>query len=188
LIVAGVDEVGRGALAGPVVACACILPKGYSHKWLMDSKALNEERRHCVYDDLMAANVIYALGFSSHRMVDRINVFNATMRAMELAIRGLAVRPEHILIDGNKCPKMDGYSMEAIVGGDAKDSSIAAASIIAKVRRDKILTQLHDVFKDYAFDQNKGYGTKAHLAGIHHVGLSSVHRRSFNTGKQLNLF
>jgi ribonuclease HII len=154
----------------------------------MDSKALTPEKRRCVYDDLMGSTVIFALGFSSHRMVDRINVFQATMRAMGLAIRGLKTRPDHVLIDGNKLPKMSGYSMEAIVGGDARNSSIAAASIIAKVRRDTILTQLDTRFSGYSFKRNKGYGTKSHLAGIQAYGLSDVHRRSFKTGKQLDLF
>ncbi len=178
-IVAGIDEAGRGPLAGPVVAAAAILPQGFRHKTLTDSKQLTEQQREEIYAELTAKpDFHWAVGVSDVEVIDTYNILRATWRAMQLALDGLKIHPDHVLVDGLRVPLM-GVTQTAIVKGDAKSFSIAAASVVAKVTRDRMMLIVHEQFPQYNFAQHKGYGTPEHLAALGRYGASPVHRKSF---------
>lgn len=178
-IVAGIDEAGRGPLAGPVVAAAVILPRDFRHKTLNDSKQLTPEQRDTIYAELTGNPAIaWAVGISDVDIIERYNILQATWRAMYLAVNALPVKPDHLLIDGLPVPVF-GKRQTAIVEGDCKSFSIAAASVIAKVTRDRMMLAIHEQFPAYNFAQHKGYATPEHLAALDQHGPSPVHRRTF---------
>lgn len=177
-LVAGVDEVGRGPLAGPVVAAAVILPLEFSVLGIDDSKKLSEKKREELYDKILEHCVCYALGVVDHQNIDRINILQATKLAMQLAIEGLRVQPEHVLIDALVLPAVS-LPQTGIIRGDSASVSIAAASILAKVTRDRMMQDFHQQYPGYCFDRNKGYGTREHYEGIRRQGLCGIHRRTF---------
>ena len=178
-IVAGVDEAGRGPLAGPVVAAACILPENCILPGLDDSKKLNELERASLYK-LIAENpeIVSAVAVVACGTIDEINVLQASLYAMSLAIQKLSVQPEFVLVDGPYVPKI-GMPSEAIIDGDALSASIAAASIIAKWTRDQIMEEYHRIWPEYGFDKHKGYATQLHRQAIESYGLCPIHRKSF---------
>ena len=163
-IIAGVDEVGRGSLVGPVYAAAVILNKSIDKKLLKDSKSINKNNRELL-SNYIKKNSIWAIGKASVKEIDKINILQASLLAMKRAIKKLKKKPSHILIDGNKVPDLKNYKLKAVIKGDQKIPSISAASIIAKVSRDKFITRLSKNNKGYGWDQNFGYGTKRHLRG-----------------------
>ncbi len=177
-VVCGVDEAGRGPLAGPVFAAAVILPEGYCHEILNDSKKLSEKKRNIVFDDIIRDAVSYSVGIATEKEIDEINILNATFLAMKRAVDGLEVKPDLAYIDGNQYPKT-GVKEVTIVKGDSKCMSVAAASIIAKVSRDRYMLEVAEKYPEYEFPKHKGYGTKLHYEMIEKYGVSSVHRRSF---------
>lgn len=177
-VVCGVDEAGRGPLAGPVFAAAVILPENYSHPVLNDSKKLSEKKRDAVYDDIIKDALSYSVGIATEEEIDEINILNATFLAMKRAVEGLNVKPDFAYIDGNQYPKT-GITEEAIVKGDGKCISVAAASIIAKVSRDRFMLEIDKQYPEYQFSKHKGYGTKLHYEMIEKYGVSKVHRRTF---------
>lgn len=193
-LVAGCDEVGIAPLAGPVVACAVILKKENitgrrtKSKWwyrVRDSKTVNEKERGELVDFIKENCASYALGVVPHETIDQINIYQATMLAMRQALDGLAVRPQFLFIDGrHKLKNLDGISQEAVIDGDAKILSVSAASIIAKVYRDNLMSELHVQYPNYNFHLNKGYPTKFHREALVKHGASPVHRRSFGLVKQ----
>ena len=182
-IVAGVDEVGRGPLAGDVVAAAVILsdspPKGVT-----DSKALTAKRRECLADVIRREAVSWALGRASVAEIDELNILEASLLAMRRAVEGLSVTPTLVLVDGNRLPRWS-FESRAIVKGDLHEPAIGAASILAKVQRDGEMQALHEQYPEYGFDQHKGYPTKAHLAALERFGATPIHRRSFAPVKRL---
>jgi ribonuclease HII len=177
-LIAGVDEAGRGPLAGQVVAAAVILDEQNPIKGLNDSKKLTALRREKLFAEIMAKALCVSVGQASVEEIDRLNILQATMLAMQRAVKGLRLKPTKVLIDGNRIPKLDVLA-EAIVGGDAKVQAISAASIIAKVTRDRQCQALHEQYPQYGFDTHKGYGTAVHLAALQKHGATPVHRRSF---------
>jgi ribonuclease HII len=178
-LVAGIDEAGRGPLAGPVVAAAVILPRDFQHELLTDSKQLTAQQRDRLHGELTVNSAIaWAVGSASVEEIDRLNILRATWLAMQRAVDGLRPPPDHVLIDGLPVKTMT-IPQTAIVGGDGKSYSIAAASVIAKVTRDRLMLQLDQQFPQYHFAQHKGYGTADHLAALRRFGPSVVHRRSF---------
>ena len=179
-LVAGIDEAGRGPLAGPVVAAAAVLPAEFSLAGLNDSKQLTEPVREQFFEALTAPGklVCYGIGFAEPAEIDRLNILRATFLAMERAVMALPLRPDHLLIDGLPVPVFQ-QPQTAVVDGDAKSLSIAAASVIAKVTRDRMMRKWHSEFPQYDFDQNKGYGTRAHLESLQIHGPCPIHRRSF---------
>jgi ribonuclease HII len=178
--IAGIDEAGRGPLAGPVIAAAAILPSGFSLPGLNDSKQLAENVREEFFEALTTPGtlVCYGIGIAEPEEIDRLNILRATFLAMQRAVAALPVCPNHLLIDGVPAPGFQ-HSQTAVVGGDAKSMSIAAASVIAKVTRDRMMREWHREFPHYDFDHNKGYGTPAHLEGLQIHGPCPIHRRSF---------
>lgn len=176
--ICGIDEVGRGPLAGPVVAGAVILPKDCDILYLNDSKKLSEKKREELYDVIMEKAVAAAVGYASPERIDEINILQATYEAMRQAISGLAVQPDLLLNDAVTIPGVD-IRQVPIIKGDAKSVSIAAASIIAKVTRDRLMTEYDTVFPEYGFAANKGYGSAAHIAALKQYGPCPIHRRSF---------
>jgi ribonuclease HII len=184
-LVAGIDEAGRGPLAGPVVAAAVILPRKFRHKKLDDSKKLNARVREEIYIELTSHVEIHwhAVAVDAGE-IDQLNILRATHHAMRLATQGLSMAPEHVLIDG-LAVKPFPIPQTAIVGGDAISLSIAAASVIAKVTRDRIMLEMHTLYPEYDFDQHKGYSTPGHLAKLHKHGPCPIHRRSFEPCSQL---
>ena len=176
--IAGVDEVGRGPLAGPVVAAAVILPEDFDVLGVNDSKKLSEKRREELYDIILEKAVAYRIALRDNEVIDRINILEATKEAMNEAVTELAVRPDHVLIDALTLKDLD-IPQTGIIKGDANSVSIAAASIIAKVTRDRMMVKYHEEYPQYAFDSNKGYGTKAHYAGIETAGICPIHRKTF---------
>ena len=177
-LMAGVDEAGRGPLAGPVVAAAVILDDTRRIRGLADSKVLTALARERLYDAIREKALCCAVGEASVQEIDTLNIFHATMLAMRRAVEGLRLKPVKVLVDGNRLPKLDVLS-EAIVGGDAKVKSISAASIIAKVTRDRMLQQLHEEFPQYGFAAHKGYSTPEHLQALRVHGPCVHHRRHF---------
>ena len=175
---AGVDEAGRGPLAGPVVAAAVILDDSRRILGLADSKILTALTRDRLYDKIREKALCCSVGSASVQEIDDLNIFHATMLAMRRAVEGLRLKPVKVLVDGNRLPRLDVLS-EAIVGGDAKVKSISAASIIAKVTRDRMLAELHDQFPQYGFAAHKGYGTPEHLEALRLHGPCVHHRRHF---------
>jgi len=178
-IIAGVDEVGRGSLIGPVYAAAVILNKSINKKELKDSKKLNKIKRE-ILAKYIKKNSIWAIGKASAKEIEKFNILQASLLAMKRAVKKLKRKPSHVLIDGNKLPNLKNYNLKAIIKGDQKIPSISAASIIAKVARDKFITSLAKTNKGYNWDQNFGYGTKQHLKAIKKLGISKHHRKTFS--------
>jgi len=189
LIEAGCDEVGRGCLEGPVVAAAVILPKTYRHGLLNDSKQLTKEERNSLQDEIKVAALSWAVAEVSAEDIDKINILNASFLAMHKAIDQLIVRPELLLIDGNRFKPYQEIKFECIIKGDASYLSIAAASVLAKTYRDDLMERLGDSFPGYGWHTNVGYPTVEHRNGIRSLGITPYHRRSFELlPSQLELF
>lgn len=174
----GIDEVGRGPLAGPVVAGAVILPEDGEILYLNDSKKLSEKKRELLYDEIMEKAIAVGIGAVSPERIDEINILQATYEAMRIAISRLSVRPDLLLNDAVTIPQVD-IPQVPIIKGDAKSVSIAAASIIAKVTRDRMMVQYEDLYPGYEFASNKGYGSARHIAALKEIGPCPIHRRSF---------
>jgi len=189
LVEAGCDEVGRGCLAGPVVAAAVILPKHYTHELLNDSKQLSKEDRSLLQEDILRDALAWAVAEVSSEEIDEINILNASFKAMHLALDKLPVRPEFLLIDGNRFKPYGDVRFECVIKGDATYLSIAAASVLAKNYRDELMTRLSDQFPGYGWNTNVGYPTVEHRDGIKALGITPYHRRSFQLlPSQLELF
>ena len=181
-IIAGVDEAGRGPLAGPVVAAAVILPKNHSIEGLIDSKKLTAKKREKLYKEI--TNICdYGIGIVSHRTIDKINVLQATFKAMRVAILNLKQKPDNTLIDGYGLPDQV-IKNEGVIGGDNLIECISAASIIAKVTRDELMLKIDDIFPEYGFAKHKGYGTKAHMANLNIYKACPIHRKTFSPVKK----
>ena len=178
-IIAGVDEVGRGSLMGPVYAAAVILNKSIDKKLLKDSKSLTKNKRE-ILSKYIKKNSTWAIGKASVREIEKFNILQASLLAMKRAIKKLNRKPTISLIDGNKLPIIRNYKLKSIIKGDQKVPSISAASIIAKVMRDKMITKIGKKFKGYYFNQNYGYGTKQHLDAIKNLGITPHHRKTFS--------
>ncbi|PTQ70164.1 ribonuclease HII [Celeribacter persicus] len=176
--IVGVDEVGRGPLAGPVVAAAVWLDPAAIPSGLNDSKALSAKRREVLYDEILASADV-SIASCSVEEIDEINILQASLRAMERAVAGLSIKPDYVLVDGNKVPPAFGLDAEAIVKGDARSLSISAASIVAKIWRDRLMVDLAQQFPGYGWEKNAGYGTKIHMEGLRNLGVTPHHRRSF---------
>lgn len=177
-LVAGVDEAGRGPLAGPVVAAAVILDETQPIAGLADSKALTALRRERLFDEIRAKALCCSIAQASVQEIDTLNILQATMLAMQRAVEGLRLKPVKVLVDGNRLPTL-GVLCEAIVGGDARVAAISAASILAKVHRDRLCAALHEEYPHYGFAGHKGYGTPEHLQALREHGACPEHRRSF---------
>ncbi len=178
-IIAGVDEVGRGSLIGPVYAAAVILNKSINKKLLKDSKKLTKSKRE-ILAKYIKKNSIWAIGKASVKEIEKINILHASLLAMKRAILRLRKKPSLVLIDGNKLPKIKKYKLNSVIKGDQKIPSISAASIIAKVTRDTMISALGKKYKGYDWDKNCGYGTKQHLKAIKNLGITSHHRKTFS--------
>ena len=176
--VCGIDEVGRGPFAGPVVACAVILPKDCNILYINDSKKLSEKRREELYDIIIKEAVAYGIGIKDNNRIDEINILQATYEAMREAISNLKVKPDVLLNDAVTIPGVD-IKQVPIIKGDAKSISIGAASIVAKVTRDRMMAEFDEKYPGYEFAKNKGYGTAAHIEGLKKYGPCEIHRRSF---------
>jgi ribonuclease HII len=176
---AGCDEAGRGCLAGPVVAAAVILPKGYKNIKLDDSKKISEKNRNDLRTDIEKNAIAIGIGIVEERKIEKINILQASILAMHLAIKNLAVKPSHLAIDGNKFNPYPKIDHTCIIKGDGKYMNIAAASIIAKTKRDEIMKKLSISFPEYLWNQNKGYPTKKHKNAISEFGITKHHRKSF---------
>jgi len=178
MLIAGVDEAGRGALCGEVVAAAVILDQNHFIEGLNDSKKLTAKKREVLYEQICRYALSWSVGFATVLEIDQINILEASMLAMKRAVEGLQIRPQKVLVDGNKCPDF-GLESEAIIGGDGLVDCISAASIIAKVSRDRAMLELDQKYPQYKIAQHKGYGTKLHLQALGEFGASEIHRRSF---------
>ena len=178
-IIAGVDEVGRGSLIGPVYAAAVILNRNIDKKKLKDSKILSKINRE-ILEKYIKKNSIWAIGSASLIEIEKLNILNASLLAMKRAIKKLKKKPQLVLIDGNKLPNLKNYNLKYVIKGDQKISSISAASIIAKVTRDKFITKLSKKFKNYGWKTNYGYGTKEHLNALKKFGITKHHRKTFS--------
>ena len=176
--ICGVDEAGRGPLAGPVYAAAVILPQGLVIDGLNDSKKLSEKKRELLYDKVVESAVAWSVGVATEQEIDEVNILQATYLAMKRAVEGLSVKADFALIDGNRMPPLD-IAGETVIKGDSLSMSIAAASIIAKVTRDRFMLELDEKYPEYLFAKHKGYGTALHYEMIEKHGISPVHRRSF---------
>ncbi len=184
-IIAGVDEVGRGSLIGPVYASAVILKKSINQKLLKDSKSLSKKEREylCAY---IKKNSTWSIGKASVKEIEKLNILQASLLAMKRAIKKLKKKPTHVLIDGNKTPELESYNLKSVIKGDKKVPSISAASIIAKVSRDKFITTLSKKNKGYDWDKNFGYGTKQHLKALKKLGITKHHRKTFSPISKIN--
>ena len=178
-IIAGVDEVGRGSLIGPVYAAAVILNKSINKKDLKDSKKISKNQRERFFK-IIKKNSIWSIGIASIEEIEKLNILNASLLAMKRAIKKLKKKPTLVLIDGNKLPKLQNYKLKYVIKGDQKIPSISAASIIAKVSRDKFIIKLSKKFKKYAWENNFGYGTKEHLNALKKFGPTKYHRKTFS--------
>jgi ribonuclease HII len=178
-ILCGVDEAGRGPLAGDVYAAAVILKKDAVIEGVNDSKKLSEKKREKLFDEIIEKSEAYCIATASVEEIDSINILQATMLAMTRAVKGLGITPDIALIDGNKAPEIDGVKTQAVIKGDATSASIAAASILAKVARDRYMKEIAEKYPQYAFEKHKGYGTKLHNELILEHGPSEVHRKTF---------
>lgn len=176
--ICGIDEVGRGPFAGPVIACAIILPKDCNILYINDSKQLSEKKREELYDEILSGAIAYGIGSVPPQKIDEINILQATYEAMRQAIKNLSVTPDILLNDAVTIPEVS-IKQVPIIKGDAKSISIAAASIVAKVTRDRIMVAYDKVFPGYDFASNKGYGSAKHIEAIKELGLTPIHRRSF---------
>jgi ribonuclease HII len=189
LLEAGCDEVGRGCLAGPVVAAAVILPKDYQHELLTDSKQLTKAERELLRNEIQRDAIAWSIAEVSSEEIDQINILNASFKAMHLALDKLSQEPQFLLIDGNRFKPYKALRFECIVKGDAAYLSIAAASVLAKTYRDELMTQLSVQYPGYGWDTNVGYPTDEHREGIRKLGITPYHRRSFQLlPSQLELF
>ena len=177
-IVAGVDEVGRGSLVGPVYAAAVILKKKVDKKKIKDSKTLTKKNRE-ILEKYIKKNSYWSIGSASLKEIEELNILNASLLAMKRAIKKLNKKPSHILIDGNKIPKIKNYNLKYVIKGDEKIPEISAASIIAKVARDRLMKKISKKFNKYEWDKNAGYGTKMHLKAIKKFGVTKHHRKTF---------
>ena len=177
-VICGVDEAGRGPLAGDVYAAAVILDDGVLIDYLNDSKKLSEKRREELFDVIKKKARAYCVATASVAEIDKLNILQATMLAMKRAVEGLGLKPDLALIDGNKIPKLD-CKAEFVIKGDAHSASIAAASVLAKVSRDRYMKELAKKYPQYLFEQHKGYGTKLHYEMLEKYGISDVHRKTF---------
>jgi ribonuclease HII len=176
---AGIDEAGRGPLAGPVVAASCILPRKLLIPGVNDSKKLSPEKRAILFEALVShPNVVYALGLIDADEIDRINIYQATIQAMLISVAGLKIKPDLLLVEGLSLPHPD-ITAEKIIDGDSLSQSIAAASILAKVTRDRLMLQYHEMYPQYGFDKHKGYGTEKHLKALKEYGPCPIHRKTF---------
>ncbi|SIN66470.1 ribonuclease HII [Algoriphagus halophilus] len=178
-IEAGCDEVGRGCLAGPVVAAAVILPQDYSNRWINDSKKLGKRQREDLIEEIKGKSLAWKIAEASVEEIDRINILNASFLAMTRAVQGLSILPQHLLIDGNRFKSKLTLPYTCVIKGDGKFASIAAASILAKVHRDQFMEKLAEEFPHYGWERNAGYPTKAHRTGIEEHGDCIWHRKSF---------
>ncbi len=178
-LICGVDEAGRGPLAGPVCAAAVILPLHLEIAGLNDSKKLSEARREALYGIITEQAVAWAVAFAGEKEIDAMNILQATFLAMRRAVEALSIKPEIALVDGNREPPLDDVPVQTIVGGDGKSASIAAASILAKVTRDRLMVQLDRTYPQYGFAVHKGYGTRRHYAALEQYGPSPIHRMTF---------
>ena len=182
-LIAGVDEVGRGPLAGPVVAAAVILPKGSKIPGLNDSKKIPKSKHKGIYEAVLQEAIAIGIGIKDNHVIDQVNIYEATKLAMMEAIGQLDPQPQHLLIDAMKLDLS--IPQTSIIKGDANSLSIAAASIVAKVTRDQMMEDLDQLYPGYDFAQNAGYGTANHLAGLHKLGVTAIHRRSFEPVKSM---
>lgn len=187
MVEAGCDEAGRGALAGPVFAAAVILPRNYKNNSLNDSKKLTPEKREKLRKDIQKKAIAWAVAEISNKEIDRVNILNASINAMHKAIKKLKVKPQLLLIDGNRFRKFDDIPHKTIVGGDAQYMSIAAASILAKTYRDEHMIMLDKECPAYHWRKNKGYPTTAHYEAIKTEGISNHHRKTFNLNPQMKI-
>lgn len=178
-LICGVDEAGRGPLAGPVYAAAVILPKGHIVEGVNDSKKLSEKKRELLFDKIIDECVCYSIGTASEKEIDEINILQATYLAMRRAVDGLEIVPQLALIDGNRIPPLTASDAKAIVKGDTKSASIACASILAKVSRDRYMLKMAEKYPEYQFEKHKGYGTKLHYEMIEQYGICEIHRKTF---------
>ncbi|RKI40197.1 ribonuclease HII [bacterium D16-51] len=176
--ICGIDEAGRGPLAGPVVAGACILPEDAQILYLNDSKKLSAKKRELLYDEICEKAVAYSIGIASPQRIDKINILQATYEAMQQAVAGLSVTPDLLLVDAVRIPDVP-MKQVGIVQGDAKSVSIAAASILAKVTRDRMMLELDSAYPEYGFAKHKGYGSAMHIQAIKKYGPSPIHRKTF---------
>jgi ribonuclease HII len=183
-LIAGVDEVGRGPLAGPVVTAAVILNPARPISGLADSKVLSEARREALYDEIRGKALAWAIGRAEVEEIDDINILQATLLAMQRAVAALPLHPQHVLVDGNRCPSLP-CSAEAIIKGDGRVPVISAASILAKVTRDREMVELDRCYPGYGLAGHKGYPTKAHMAALVELGVTPIHRRSFAPVRRL---
>ena len=186
-IVAGVDEVGRGSLVGPVYAAAVILKNTINKDLLKDSKSLSSSKRKVLFR-YIKKNSVWAVGKASLKEIENLNILNASLLAMKRAIKKLRKRPSHVLVDGNKLPDLKNYKLKSIIKGDQKIPSISAASIIAKVTRDKMISNLGKKFEGYNWQKNFGYGTNQHLKAIKVLGITKHHRKTFSPINKLKEF
>lgn len=177
-LIAGVDEVGRGPLVGPVVAACCILPEKFNLDGLTDSKKLSEKKRDYYFEEIKKQAIAYGIGIVSAEKIDEVNIYEATKIAMKEAINNMPIKPEHILIDA--MPLQLDIPTTSIIKGDLKSITISAASVLAKVTRDRMLYELDKIYPMYDFKSNKGYGTKKHLQAIEEYGVIDEHRRSYS--------
>lgn len=177
--ICGIDEAGRGPLAGPVVVAGVIMPRDSMIEGVNDSKKVSEKKRELLYDEIIEEAISYSVSIIGQDVIDEINILNATKQGVTSVVKGLDVRPDLIIIDALQHIDTDGIKYESIIKGDAKCYSIAAASIIAKVTRDRIMREWDNVYPQYGFVQHKGYGTAKHIAAIKEYGLCPIHRRSF---------
>ena len=176
--IAGIDEVGRGPLAGPVVTCAVILPKDCIIMGINDSKKLSEKKREELCEEIKQKALAISLAMSNVNTIDTINILQATLKAMQKSVNTLSIQPEHVLVDAVKIPDIS-MGQTDIIKGDENSISIAAASIVAKVTRDHMMEEFHELYPEYYFDKNKGYGTAEHIEAIKKYGLCPIHRRTF---------
>jgi ribonuclease HII len=176
---AGLDEAGRGCLAGPVVAAAVILPEGFSHPWLNDSKQMSKKHRDELRVIIEQVAVAWNVEFVSPQEIDQLNILRASIAAMQRATLNLGIKPSHLLVDGNRFYAMEGYSFTCMIKGDARFMNIAAASVLAKTHRDEFMLNLHEKHPHYKWDRNMGYPTKAHRAAISEFGSCEHHRMTF---------
>ena len=177
--ICGIDEAGRGPLAGPVVVGAVIMPKDSFIEGVNDSKKISEKKREKIYDQILEEAIAYSIGVIDRQTIDDINILNATKLGVKQAVGSLKQRPDVIMVDALTGLETDGIPYISVVKGDAKNYSIAAASIIAKVTRDRMMKEWDNVYPEYGFEKHKGYGTAAHIAAIREHGLCPIHRRSF---------
>ena len=177
-LICGIDEAGRGPLAGPVYAAAVILPENCKIDQINDSKKLTEKRREAVYEEIIQKAIAWGVGIADEKEIDEINILRATMKAMQRAVENMSQKPDFIFVDGNRAPEFE-IPAKAIIKGDALCPSIAAASIIAKVSRDRLMYELDKQYPEYQFARHKGYGTRLHYEMIEKYGLSPVHRKTF---------